>query len=317
MNKNWLQKVNWGIICHYLAAPASTADAQNLTANKWNQRINNFKVDTLIENVLRAKADYFIITIGQNSGFYISPNATYDSIVEREESHCSKRDLMGEIAEGLYAENIPVIAYLPSHAPSGDIFAVKSLGCIPNWDPSKWQLYRELYTSDSEIDDRLTRFQNNWEAVIREWSERWGNKIQGWWFDGCYYAKTMYENNDAPNFNSFAGAARSGNPNAIVTFNQGASLPIEIKTEVEDYTAGEVTENFPVNFEITPNKKLHIMTYLSEFWGHGKPRLSADFVNGYTKLINEKNGIVSWDIPIQADGALDVDSLKILIEAMK
>ena len=37
-----------------------------------------------------------------------------------------------------------------------------------------------------------------------EWSERWGNKIAGWWFDGCYWPNIMYQSCEAPNFGSFA-----------------------------------------------------------------------------------------------------------------
>ncbi|MGC8977662.1 MAG: hypothetical protein ACP5OB_08625, partial [Candidatus Ratteibacteria bacterium] len=39
------------------------------------------------------KCGWLIFTIGQNSGFYCSPNKTYDEIVGRKESRLSKRDL--------------------------------------------------------------------------------------------------------------------------------------------------------------------------------------------------------------------------------
>jgi alpha-beta hydrolase superfamily lysophospholipase len=36
------------------------------------------------------------------------------------------------------------------------------------------------------------------EAVIREWSLRWGKNVSGWWTDGCYHADKMYRHADAP-----------------------------------------------------------------------------------------------------------------------
>ena len=43
----------------------------------------------------------------------------------------------------------------------------------------------------------------------------WSNKIAGWWFDGCYFADAMYRSQQSPNFQSFATAAKAGNPDNI------------------------------------------------------------------------------------------------------
>ena len=48
--------------------------------------------------------------------------------------------------------------------------------------------------------------------------DRWGKKVAGWWFDGCYFPDSMYRSADPPNFPSFAAAARSGNPDSCVTW---------------------------------------------------------------------------------------------------
>ena len=44
---------------------------------------------------------------------------------------------------------------------------------------------------------------------MREWSLRWGDKIGGWWIDGCYFADEMYRHPDAPNFASFTAALKA------------------------------------------------------------------------------------------------------------
>ena len=68
------------------------------------------------------------LTLGQNSGHYCSPNATYDRIVGIAPSKCSRRDLIADLAKALSARNIRLMVYLPSGAPAADPVARKALG---------------------------------------------------------------------------------------------------------------------------------------------------------------------------------------------
>ena len=103
---------------------------------------------------------------------------------------------MAELAPVLHARGIRLIVYLPSGAPNADREAVKAL---------EWR----------NGPHRNREFQRNWEQVIREWSLRWGKAVDGWWFDGCYWPNTMYRGETAPNFVSFAAAARAANPSSV------------------------------------------------------------------------------------------------------
>jgi hypothetical protein len=149
-------------------------------------------------------------------------------------------------------------------------------------------------------------FQTKWESVIREWSERWGDKVGGWWFDGCYYSDTMYRNPQPPNFASFAAAARAGFPGSIVAFNPGVLMPIITLTPEEDYTAGEINE--PDKVECTGPQvgtaQLHVLTYLGETWGRGAPRFNNQQVIDLTRKILKCQGVVTWETPVQKDGHL-------------
>ena len=78
--------------------------------------------------------------------------------------------------------------------------------------------------------------------MIRDWSQRWGDKVSGWWFDGCYWPNAMYRGAQMPNFASFAAAARAGNSSSIVAFNPGVIGRLLSITPEEDYTAGEINE---------------------------------------------------------------------------
>jgi len=192
------------------------------------------------------------------------------------------------------------MVYLPSGAPAADRVAMDKLGWRWGYE-GEWPEGREVRRGQ-----RLAEFQIKWEAIIREWSERWGTSVSGWWIDGCYFSDEMYRHQDPPNFGSFAAALRSGNPDSLVAFNPGVMVPVISLTEHEDYTAGEISDAFPVcPGEMVGNSRYHVLSYLGERWGSGKPRFSNDFVRGYTRDVNSRGGVVTWEVPILKNGLLD------------
>jgi hypothetical protein len=82
-------------------------------------------VNGLADQIKSVGAGYLVLTIGQNSGYYACPNPAYDRLVGIQPSKCSRRDLIGDMAQALHKRGIKLIAYLPSGAPSGDAEARK------------------------------------------------------------------------------------------------------------------------------------------------------------------------------------------------
>ena len=323
----WMRDAKWGVFAHYLAQPASSKPGDpgyrpGVTIEAWNQQVDSFDVRSLAESLSAIHARYFFLTIGQNSGYYCAPNETYDRLVGRTPSWLSRRDLVADLAAELEPRGIRTLVYLPSHAPADDRQAVEALECTPDWDATRWQLRPGRYLRSKETDERLSAFQRNWEAIVTEWSSRWGRTVHGWWIDGCYHADRMYRYPDAPNFASFAAALRSGNPDSIVAFNPGVRLPVTPMSDVEDYTAGEVSGAFPITAapweRADPQEGLiggvqyHLLTYAGAYWGRGEPRLSAPFLRAYTEHIHRLGGVVTWDVPISADGTIGADYLELL-----
>jgi len=293
-NTDWFRDAGWGVFTHYLTGERVTADA-------WNRLVDGVDVRRLASQLEGVSAPYYFVTIGQNSGHYCAPNATYDSLVGIRPSKCSRRDLIADLYEVLNPRGIKLLVYLPSGAPAADPVAMKALG----W---KWGYKGEWPTAGGpeRTGLRLAEFQLKWEAVIREWALRWGKKIWGWWFDGCYFSDEMYRHPDPPNFQSFAAAAKAGNPEALVAFNPGVLVPVISLSEYEDYTAGEISEAFPV----CPGRwvggaQYHILSYLGSSWCRGdEPRLPDEFAIGYTRHVNSKGGVVTWDVPITPEGII-------------
>jgi hypothetical protein len=104
---------------------------------------------------------------------------------------------------------------------------------------------------------------------------------------------------------------RAGNPYAIVAFNPGVLTPVISMTEYEDYTAGEISDAFPVCPGRWVNQaQYHILSYLGESWSGGKPRFTDEFVIGCTKDVTSKGGVITWDVPTKPNGLIPQEFVK-------
>jgi Alpha-L-fucosidase len=286
----WMADARWGVMTHYLADWKSQDYKLEINSAEWNRLIDHFDVEALAKQLQSVGAGYYLITIGQNSGYYLSPNATYDKIVGIQSSKLSRRDLVADLYVPLNKRGIKLMVYLPAGAPGGDKAADAAL---------EW---RDGPNANRE-------FQRKWEQVIREWSSRWGKKVNGWWFDGCYFPNTMYRSPEPPNFVSFAAAARAGNALAVLAFNPGVVYRILSITPAEDYTAGEIDKPELVSIRRPVDGKvdgvqIHMLSYLGQTWGRGAPRFTVEQVLDYTKKVRDFGGAVTWDVPIELNGTI-------------
>ena len=64
-----------------------------------NRMIDQFDVDGLARQIASTGAGYYILTIGQNSDYYLSPNKVYDQITGIVPGKCSHRDLVADMAK--------------------------------------------------------------------------------------------------------------------------------------------------------------------------------------------------------------------------
>ncbi len=286
----WMQQARWGIMTHYLADWRARADNEPMSIEHWNELVDNFDVDGLASQIQSTGAGYHLISIGQNSGYYLAPNATYDKLVGNNPSKCSRRDLISDLAAALHKRGIRLMVYLPSGAPGGDAKAVKAL-------------------EHQRGPNRNREFQVKWEAVIRDWSTRWGTNVCGWWFDGCYWPNAMYRDPAPPNFTSFAAAARAGNPDSIVAFNPGVvDRALSISPD-EDYTAGEINDLDRAmirraNNGIIDGCQVHFLSFLGQRWGMGEPRFSTEQAIAHTHQVVDMQGVITWDTPVQKNGLI-------------
>ncbi len=287
----WIATAKWGVFFHYLAGAASEQKGADMTVARWNRRIHAFQVEALAKQLAECGAKYFCLTVGQNSGYYLAPNSVYDDIVGRRPSRCAERDLVSDLAEALSVHQIRLMVYLPLNGPFNDKPAAKRLGYLVK-KPAEGQ----------------PRFLRNWEAVIRCWSKTWGRKVSGWWIDGCY-RKDLFRAG-GPDFKSLAAAMRAGNPDSLVALNSGRCTYPNSISEHEDYTAGEFNGLLPIGFGKVAltfevgQAQGHLLGFLGSYWGLGPPRFSAEFVKCYTREVNRRGVVLTWDVPPLRDGRI-------------
>jgi hypothetical protein len=288
----WMQdrRYCWGVMTHYLADWQSKVHSLDMNVDVWNKLVDGFDVDGMAKRLNSVGAGHYQISIGQNSGYYASPNSAYDKITGIQPSKCSRRDLIADLYQPLRQRDIKLMVYLPSGAPNGDKNAQAALEWLNGPYPNK-------------------NFQRKWEMIVAEWSKRWGTKVAGWWFDGCYFPNSMYRSADAPNFASFAAAARAGNPDSSVAFNPGVVYRILSVSPDEDFTAGEIDKPDLVTARRMADGKMdgtqiHMLSFLGAQWGSGAPRFTTDQVVAYTKKVRDFGGSVTWDVPVELDGTI-------------
>jgi len=237
----WMSKGTYGMMTHYLISPQGNTEAEK-TAD-FNKTIDNFDLNLYMKAFDASKADWLIFTIGQNTGYWNSPNSVIDSKVP---GRTPNRDLVLEVAKAVKKRGKHFIAYLPGEA---EALPEQKLKDAFNWN-------------DGRMDFFFT-----WEKFLREYSLKLGKNCDGWWIDGCY--PQIHQGKF--DWSIWAKAMRAGNPNSIVAFSDASYCVGNLKnlTSENDYFPGEVHATEDGFIRIDP---LFGDTYLDD---NGKIRLYA------------------------------------------
>ena len=272
---DWLSEAKVGAFAHFLPGASNFA------------LVEKYDVPAVAKQLSDAGVKYFVLTLGQNSGYMNSPNETYDKIAGfKPGERCAKRDLPKEMAAALKPYGIRLMLYLPCQTPNGDLQAVRAFG-LPETPAN----------TDRKID---LAFAKKWASVIREWSDRYGDNVVGWWFDGGY---------EWVGFNSeiagiYSEAVKHGNPKAIATFNPGVSL--KRWTTAEDYTAGEINDPFTLTCDgrWLGGSQWQVLTFLGNSWGQRNVRHPDAAWTAWVAKVTSKGGAVTLDIGPNYDPAV-------------
>jgi len=292
----WMKEARYGVFLDFFG-PYNTGSLG------FHDAVDAFDVEKVADQLDDAGADYVLFPVGQNDGHYCSPNATYDGYLGLEPGdRCSTRDLPDELADALAEHDIKMMFYITARAPASYRHARDKLGDIDG-----------IHAPPQE-------FQIRWEKVIREWSLRYEDKLAGWWFDGVHPHHTPAHDDltKAANWNTWAEAARAGNPDRLLTFNlgQGLHLAFQRPTPQQDYAAGEMNEwgATPKENPAPEGMQWQILSYMGDDWGkRGGPQKSDQWMIDYIRTVNQQGGVVTIDVNLNEDGTIYAPHLKQLL----
>ncbi|MDQ0569637.1 hypothetical protein QFZ42_001471 [Variovorax paradoxus] len=265
--------MGFGVMVHYLPDKQSIAD------------VARFDAEALAASLARMRASYLILTLGQNNGQFVAPNAALELLCPGSIENRSPRDLPMEIGRALQRRGIALVLYLPFRAPQGDAYLMDCLGDVSEQKPPP------------------ARFIAGWTAVIREWSEHYGALAKGWWFDGVYNTQGM----SAEDWNGLCAAARTGAPKRWLAFNAGEG-PQRFNARAapcQNLMAGELLQppapSVP-SADSASGLAFHVLTPLGASWGQTTaPRFTATQVRDWIAGAKARGGLFTLDLPLDSD----------------
>ena len=290
-NTDWFQKAGCGVFVHYLAGLQNDRDQIHSLGREtsWDECVREFDTDRFADTMAEVGAGYVIFTVMQVRREMIAPNATFDRITGYSPGEaCATRDLIEDLYRSLRRHHIPLLLYFTGDGPRADPQAARAFG---------WQT------------PVTTEFVTKWASVAQEYGERYGEKVVGWWVDGCY----PWIGYDDEKLSLFAQALKAGNPKRIVAFNRGVDPRVMPYTRHEDYTCGEQNRFFDMPVErFIDGEQWHILSYLGTGWGQPGSQYTKRELAEYVFDVNQRGGVVSIDVLLFRDGSLDRSQVEML-----
>ena len=292
----------WGVFNHFLYVIQNDSSVPNSYGKQtdWDTLVHEFDTETLAKNLYEMGAGYYVITVMQGTKYMVAPNATFDKIAGTKAGEaCSTRDLIEDLYQSLSKYNIDLFLYFTGDGPYKSVEEGKKFGFIEPRDVGVTKPFVE-----------------KWSSVLEEYSVRYGEKIKGWWIDGCY--KDWFKYTDEL-LEMYYKACKKGNPNALVSLNPGLREDLENGFTYEDFLCGE-----QIDFTLIPkqrfygNAQAHILAPLGVGkcklgqWGTFGIKRDAEYLIDYIKKVNEAGGVLTIDIGVYRDGKFDEEQKETL-----
>src|SRR5258708_7751039 len=152
-----------------------------------------------------------------------SPNKTFsDYTGYLPGEKCSRRDLILDLADALNAKGVKLICYfagLNGYMKEAQVSAGLS-------DPVPRGQYNNKTPPSAE--SRKRRLE-----VLKEYSDRYKDKIAGWWFDGVETNSYAEQPND---WSAIGSIVRQANPNSLIAFSYGSNEQACVRKGLDNFT---------------------------------------------------------------------------------
>ena len=196
---SWMIDGKYGIFVHW-SAQSRGFKIDEKRAEWFQKSVEMFDVKVFADAIERTGAAWITFTATHQGFYWPGPNAAIDKIAP---GRTAERDLLGEIINELDQRGIRTLFYLHTG--------------YNGYDPEVWR--EALGANDTDT----KRFSDNIEAILRECSLRYGEKLMGFgYMDGAL----AWDYPLNPSWEGWARAIKAGNPKAVVGFssNRGPTV---------------------------------------------------------------------------------------------
>lgn len=294
---SWMLKAKFGIFVHYqyrillgysIATKPQFPEPAQMTAGQWNRFVDGFDVRGFAEQVAAARVGWVIFCIDDHYFVWpCTPNKTLDSYAGYAPGEkCARRDLILELADALNARGVKLIGYYAG-LNGGTKEPKVSAGLRDDGDAKT--------PPSAESRKRRT-------DVLREYADRYQDKIAGWWFDGV----ELDSYRDRPcDWTSIASLVHRANPKAVIAFSYGGNEQACIHKGIDDYTAGDTWSKQDLR-RLTPGNRpaqagilWHGKIYCGDVYhGQGKANQFSDReLIDWINTCNRQGGVCTLDWP--------------------
>ncbi|QDT08267.1 alpha-L-fucosidase [Planctomycetes bacterium K23_9] len=196
---SWMADGKYGIFVHW-SSQSRGFSIDEKRVDWFQKSVEMFDVKVFADAIERTGAAWITFTATHQGFYWPGPNAAIDKVAP---GRTAQRDLLGEIIDELDQRGIRTLFYLHTG--------------YNGYDPKVWR--EALGANDADT----KRFSDNIEAILRECSLRYGEKLMGFgYMDGAL----AWDYPLRPSWEGWARAIKAGNPKAVVglSSNRGPTV---------------------------------------------------------------------------------------------
>jgi len=233
---SWMSQGKYGIFLHYqyrillgysIKTTPQFPNPSQMTAEGWNRFVDRFDVNSFARQMAEAKVGWVIFCLDDHYfAWPCAPNEAFSNYTGYAPGEkCSRRDLIMDVADALNARGVKLICYFAGL--NGYMKEPRVLAGLGE-DGSRGE-FNDKSPSSGECRKRRL-------AILKEYADRYKDKIAGWWFDGM--GRDTYEARP-DDWRRIESIVHAANPKAVIAFSYGTNEQACLCRGVDDYTGGD------------------------------------------------------------------------------
>jgi hypothetical protein len=226
-----MSRGRFGLFMHYqyrillgrsIATKPQFPSAEEMTAGQWNRLVDGFDVRGFAAQMAEAKPGWVLFCLDDHYfAWPCSPNEAFDRFTGYAPGEkCSRRDLIADLADALEKQGVKLICYFAGL----------------NGYMKERKVYEGLADDGNNQTPPSAESRRRRLAVLKEYGDRYKDKVAGWWFDGVELNSYREPPDD---WSTVGSIVRAANPQAAIAFSYGGDEQACIRKGVDNFTGGD------------------------------------------------------------------------------